>query len=143
MQEIRKKESEWTGLQVPHERRLFDDNKKYFKIKMLNLDQISIFWKKIDYVTVKHLWMSNFMQEIRKSESIGLQVRNERRLFDVTKSASKLKCLLLSIYEWNFSEQKLIMTFLSIYECLTSGKKLEKTNQVLVSRYCMNADYLT
>ena len=37
--------------------------------------------------------MSNFMQEIRKNESTGLQVLHERRLFDVTKNASKLKQL--------------------------------------------------
>ena len=51
-------------------------------------------FKKNDYVTFEHLWMSNFMQEIRKNESTGLQVLHECRLFDVTKNASKLKHLI-------------------------------------------------
>ena len=64
------------------------------------------------------------MQKIRKNKRTGLQVLHERRLFDVTKNASKLKRLI-----WpnkNFLK-KLIMSLLSIYECLTSCKNSEKT----------------
>ena len=99
--------------------------KKCFKIKMLNLDKIRTVLRKIGHITFEHLWMSNFMQEIRKNESTGLQVLHECRLFDVTKNASKLKRL-ISIWIKNCLK-KLIMSLLSIYECLTSCKNSEKT----------------
>ena len=68
-------------------------NKKSFKSETLNLNQIKIS-EKIDYVTFEHLWMSDFMQEIRKKETTGLLVLHEHTLFDVTKNASKLKRLI-------------------------------------------------
>ena len=91
MQKFRKNET--TGLHTLDERRLFDLIKNASKWKHL-------FWikkevsKKIDYINFEHLWMSNFMQEIRKNVTTGLQVLHEHRLFDVTKNASKLKCLI-------------------------------------------------
>ena len=38
--------------------------------------------------------MSNFMLEIRKNEQTSLQKLHERRLFEVTKNALKLKHLI-------------------------------------------------
>ena len=123
MQKFRKNGT--TDLHVLHERILFDVTRNCFKIKTLNLDQIRTFLWKIDYVPFENLWMSNFMQEIRKSETTGLQILHERRLFDVTKNASKLKCLIST--KQKFFKRKLIMSLLSIYQCLTSCKKAEKT----------------
>ena len=137
MQKIRK--NEWIESSGTAWTQIFWRNVKCFKIKIPNLNQIRLFLKKIDYVNFEYLWMSNFMQKIRKNEWTILQVLHERRFFD-----GNVKCFKIKIPNLNqirLFSKKLIMSILSIYECLTSCKKSEKTNERFL-RYCMNADFL-
>ena len=113
--------------------------RKCFKIKIPNLNQIRLFSKKIDYVNFEYLWMSNFMQKIRKNEWTVHQVLHEHRFF-----WRNAKCFNIKIPHLNHARlfsKKLIMSILSIYECLTLCKKSEKTNERFF-RYCMKADFL-
>ena len=60
--------------QVLHVNADFWCNAKCFNIKIPHLSQTKTFLKKIDYANFEYLWMSNFMQKIRKSKWTVLQV---------------------------------------------------------------------
>ena len=80
--------TKWTGFYVLHDRQFFWRNAKCFIIKILNLDKKRLLSKKPDYVPFEHLWMSNFMQKIRRNEWTGLHVLNDSRFSDVIQNAT-------------------------------------------------------
>ena len=82
MQKITK--NEWTVLQVLCQHRFVDVNINLSQLKCLKFGPNKNFLKNFQYVTFEHLWMSSFMQKIKKSEQAGLQVLAERRFVDLT-----------------------------------------------------------
>ena len=115
-------------------------NVKCFKIKIPNLNQIRIFSKKL---IMSILSIYECLTSCKKSEKTKWTSSSGTAWTQIF--WRNVKCFKIKIPNLNqirLFSKKLIMSILSIYECLTSCKKSEKTNERFF-RYCMNADFLT